>query len=99
MGHRSWRPVRIATMPAAVKKGVRLAVVVAPQDDGILTHICGEIVAGLRDGTIVSEELPAAGKDPFQFLGIDIRVDEDVAADRPRRQIDEAVAVVYLSFC
>ena len=37
----------------------------------------------------MADEQPGAGEQPLQLLLVDLLVDEDLAADPPRRQIDE----------
>ena len=73
-----------------------LAGAVAAQDHRFLAHRGDEEVAGVRDLALVADKEPGAGKDAFQLFLVDLVVDKDLAADLPRRQIDEPRAIAVI---
>ena len=70
-----------------------LAGPVAAQDDGFLAHSRDKEIAGLRDLALMADKQPSAREEPLQFLPVDLLVDKDLAADPPRRHIDETPPV------
>ena len=84
-----------AAVAAGVEEDVDLAFPVAAQDHRFLAHARDEEVAGVRDLALVADEQPGAGEQPLQLLLVDLLVDEDLAADLPRCQIDETAPVPY----
>jgi len=83
----------IAAMAADIQKGVYLALAVAHHQDGVLAHIGGEEVARLWYLALVAQEQPAARENPLQLLLVDLRLDEDAAADQAILGIDQSVHV------
>ena len=55
---------------------------VAAQDHRLLAHARDEEVARLRDQALMPDEQPGAGEQFLQFLAVEFRRDEDLAADR-----------------
>ena len=82
-----------AAMPAGIQEHMDLAGTVAAQDHRLLAHRRDEEVAGVRDLALVPDKEPSAGEDPFQLFLVDLVVDKDLAADLPRRHVDEARAI------
>src|SRR6266568_8731610 len=80
-------------MAARIEEDMHLAGAVAAQDDGFLAHPRGREIAGVGDLALMPDEEPRAGKDPLLLLGINLLVDEDLAADLPGVQINEAGAI------
>ena len=76
-------------MAADIQKGVYLALAVAHHQDGVLAHIGGEEVARLWYLALVAKEQPAASENPLQLLLVDLRLDEDAAADQPTIGVDQ----------
>ena len=66
------------------------ALPVPAQDDRLLTHARDEVVARLRDLGFVPHEEPGSREDLLLLLGVDVRIDEDLAADFPALEIDNA---------
>jgi hypothetical protein len=82
---------------AGVQEDVDPAGPVAAQDHRFLAHRRHEIVARLGDLALVTDMQPGAREDPLLLLGVDLLVDEDLAADLAQPQIDQARAIA-LSF-
>ena len=70
-----------------------LAGPVAAHDDRLLAHPRDDEIAGVRDLALMPDEQPGAGEDPLQLLGVDLLVDEDLAADLAGSEIDEPGAI------
>ncbi len=66
---------------------------IAHHQHRIFAHVCGEEIAGLRDLAVMAQKEPAARKDPLQLLLINLRFDEDAAADMPGAEIDQPVRI------
>src|SRR5262249_58577269 len=77
-----------AAMPARVEEDANAPRAIAAEDDRLLAHRRGEIVAGLRDLALVTEEEPGAGEDALELLAVDLVADEDLAADHPALDVD-----------
>ena len=82
-----------AAMAARIEEGVDLPAPVAAEDHQLLAHPRHEEITGVGDLAFMPDEQPGARKDPLQFLRVDRLVDENLAADRPGGQIDEAGAI------
>src|SRR5713226_9185576 len=82
-----------SAMAARIEEDVNLAGAVAAQDDGFLAHPRGGEIAGVGDLALMPDEEPGAGEDPLLLLGVDLLVDEDLAADLPGSEIDQAGAI------
>src|SRR5437899_2652535 len=80
-----------AAMPARVEKDADPSRAVAAQDDRLLAHRRREIVARLRDLALVADEEPGAGEDPLELLPVDLLAHEDLAADDPALDVDQAL--------
>src|SRR6266704_445358 len=80
-------------MAARIEEDVDVAGAVAAQDDGLLAHPRGGEIAGVGDLALMPDEEPRAGEDLLLLLGVDLLVDEDLAADLARREIDQARAI------
>ena len=76
-------------MAADIQKGVYLALAVAHHQDGVLAHIGGEEVARLWYLALVAQKQPATREDALQLLLVDLRLDEDAAANQPALGIDQ----------
>ena len=76
-------------MTTHVQERAHLALGVAHHQDRVFPHVRTEEVARLWDLTLVAEEEPAAGKDPFQLLLVDLTLDEDPLADESAIGVDE----------
>ena len=70
-----------APVPATVDQGVQRAVQAAGDDDGLLAHIGGEEIAGLRNLALVAEEHPGALEDALLLRGVDLGIPERLPAD------------------
>jgi hypothetical protein len=81
-------------MPAHVQEGAHLAAAVAHHENRVLAHIGREKIAGLRDLAFMAQEEPAAGKDTFLLLFVDLRLDEDATGDQSPVGIDETSDVL-----
>src|SRR5262245_60082016 len=64
---------------------------VAAQDDRLLAHRRRQVVARLGDLALVADEEPGAGEDPLELLPVDLLAHEDLAADDPALDVDEAL--------
>ena len=62
---------------------------VAAQDHQLLAHARGEEIARIGNLTFMPHEQPRPREHPFLFLGVNLLVDENLAADQPRCEIDE----------
>src|SRR5260370_1426353 len=82
-----------AAVAARIEEDVHLAGAVAAQQHRFLAHARDEEIAGVGDLALVPDKEPGAGKDLFLLLGVDLLVDEDLAADLPARHVDEAGAI------
>ncbi len=63
---------------------------VAAQDHRLLAHARDEEIARIGDLAFMPDEQPGTGEDALLLLGIDVVIDENLAADLPRCEIDEA---------
>jgi len=72
---------------------MHLAGAVAAQDHRFLAHARDGEIAGPRDLAFMADKEPGARKDPLQFLLVDCLVDEDLAADLPGVEVNQARAV------
>ena len=79
-----------AAVPARVEKDADPPRAVAAQDDGFLAHRRVEIVTRLRDLALVPDEEPGTGKDPLELLPVDLVADENLPADDPVLDVDQA---------
>src|SRR4029077_19149905 len=77
-------------VPAGVEEDVDLPRAVAAEDDRLLPHGGHEVVAGMGDLALVTEEQPRAGEDSLQLLPVDLVAHEDLAADDAMFDVDEA---------
>ena len=84
----------VAAMAADVQKRVHLALRVAHHQHRVFAHIGGEEIAGRGDLAVMAQKQPAAGEDLLQFLLVDLRLDEDAAADQAAFAVDEPGAVI-----
>src|SRR5215475_12935569 len=80
-------------MPARVEKRMHLAGAVAAQDHRLFTHSRHEEVTGVGYLALMADKQPRAGENALLLLGINLVADEDLAADQPRRRIDETGAI------
>src|SRR5206468_448506 len=80
-----------AAVPARVEKDAEPPRAVAAQDDRFLAHRRAEIVTRLRDLALVTDEEPGAGEDPLELLPVDLLAHEDLAADDPALDVDQAL--------
>src|SRR6516225_4893275 len=71
----------VAAMTAHIEEGADLARGVAHHQNRVFAHIAGQEIAGLRDLAVMAQKEPAAGEDALQLLLINLRLDEDAAAD------------------
>src|SRR5581483_8886911 len=71
------------SMAAHVEQNVNLARGVARHDHGILSHLPGHVIAGVRDLRFVGNEQPALGEEVLQLPAVNVRVVEDPRADVP----------------
>ena len=71
---------------------------IAGEDHRLFAHARDDKIPGFGDLALMPDKEPGAGKDALQFLGVDPLVDENLAADLPRSQIDETRPVA-LSVC
>jgi hypothetical protein len=78
-------------MPARVQEHVNPARAVAAEDDGLLAHGRDDEVAGPGDLALVADEEPGAGEHLLLLLPVDLLVDEDLAADDPSPNVDQAL--------
>ena len=79
----------VAAMATDVEERAHVAGAVAHHQHRILAHIGGQKVARPRDLAVVTQEQPAAGKDLPQLGLVDLRLDEDPAADHSVPGIDQ----------
>jgi hypothetical protein len=77
-------------MAAGIEEYMNPALVVAAQDDGLVTHTGDEKIARFGNLAVVADEQPGAGEEFLQFLAVNIRRGEDVAIDGARGEIDHA---------
>src|ERR1700719_2700203 len=82
-------------MAADIQKGVHLACRVAHDQNRVFAHVSGEKVSRPRDLAVMAQKEPAAGKDAFQLLLINIRLDEDAAADQAVFSIDQSEIIGF----
>src|SRR5262245_31137929 len=82
-----------AAMAAGIEEDVDAAGPVAAQDHRLLAHRRHEIVARLGDLAFVPDMQPGAREDALLLLGVDVLVDEDLAADLPGPQTDQATPI------
>src|SRR5262249_22047732 len=78
---------------AGVEEDMDLTCPVAAQDHRLLAHRGHEEVAGFGNRALMTDKEPSASDPPFQFLAVDLVIDKDLAADLPRREIDQTFAV------
>jgi hypothetical protein len=83
-------------MAAGIEEDVDPVGPVAAQDHRLLAHRRHEIIAGLGDLAFVPDMQPSASEDALLLLGVDVLVDEDLAADLAQPQIDQAGAIASL---
>ncbi len=74
-----------------------LARPVAAQDHRLLAHARDEIVARVRDLALMPDKQPHPGEEPLQLLLVDPLVDEDLAADLPRRHVHQTGPVALFA--
>src|SRR6516162_4110836 len=74
---------------------MHLAGAVTAQDDRFLAHPRDEVIPRLRDLALMANKQPYPREQPLQLLLVDLLVDEDLAADLPRRHIDEPRAISF----
>src|SRR5437764_8747439 len=72
---------------------MHLAGPVAAQQNRFLTHARDDEIAGVRDLALMADKQPGAGEDALLLLGVDLVVDEDLAADPPGLEIDQPRSV------
>src|SRR5262245_28409774 len=77
-------------MAADIEECADFARSVAHHQNRVFAHIGGKEIAGLRDLAVMAQKEPAAGKDPLQFLLINIRLDKDAATDQTLFGIDQS---------
>jgi hypothetical protein len=82
-----------AAVAAGIEEDVDPVGPVAAQDHRFLTHRRHEIVAGLGDLAFVPDMQPGAREDPLLLFGVDVLVDEDLAADLTDPQVNQAGAI------
>src|SRR5262245_11689062 len=80
-----------AAMPARVEEHADLRRAVATEDDRLLAHRRDEVVARPRDLTLMAEEKPRPCKYSLQLLPVEILTHEDLPADDPPVDVDQAV--------
>jgi hypothetical protein len=80
-----------AAVAARVQEDVNRAAAVATEDDGLLAHERGDEVTRPRDLALVAHEEPGAGEHLLELLPVDRLADEDLPADDPSRDVDQAV--------
>jgi hypothetical protein len=71
----------VPAVAADVQEGVDVAIGVAHDQDWVFAHVGAEEVARPRDLAFVAEKESATSKDPFEFLLVDLVLDEDATAD------------------
>ena len=72
---------------------MHLAGPVAAQDHRFLAHPRDEVIPRLGDLALMADEQPGPRKEPLQLLLVDLVIDEDLAADPPRRQVHQTAPV------
>src|SRR6266542_1712117 len=67
------------------------AVVVAVDNDLIVAHLPGHIVAGVRDFGLVPDIQPHLVEDPLDLQFVDLGIREDVLTDEPLFLVDPLI--------
>lgn len=78
-------------VPTGVQEHMQLALPVTGEDHRLIAHLGDEVVIRVGDLAFVANEEPGAGEDLCQFLPVDLVTDEDLTADFPALQIDQAL--------
>src|ERR1700710_99885 len=79
-----------AAMAARIEEDMHRAGAVAAENYRLLAHSRDKEIASLWDLAFMADEQPGTGKNALLLLGIDVVIDEDLAADLSRCEIDEA---------
>src|SRR4051812_26463872 len=82
-------------MPAGVQEYMDLVLLVAAQDYRLSTHARRKVITGLGDLALVPDKQPGPREQFFKFLGEDVVIDEDFAADDAALGIDETCVAVH----
>src|SRR5206468_1856435 len=77
------------SVPTRVQKDMEALLPVPGEDDRLLAHARDEVIAGLADLALVSDEEPTAGEEPFLLLLVQRLVHEELAADESSLHVDE----------
>src|SRR5262249_1684582 len=80
-----------AAMPARVEEDPDLRRTVATENDRLLAHRRDEVGRGPRNLALVAGEEPRPCEDPLQLLPVEILAHEDLPADDPPVDVDQAV--------
>ena len=83
----------VAAMAAHIEESANRTGRVAHDQYRVFAHVRREEIAGPRDLALMAQEDPAAREDAFELLLIDLRLDEDAAADMPGGEIDEPICI------
>ena len=83
----------VAAMAADVEERAHLPSAVTQDQDRVFAHIGSEEIAGLRDLAVVAQKQPAARENALQLLLVDVRLDENAAADKTILVIDQSVYI------
>src|SRR6516164_789665 len=70
---------------------------VSAEDHRLFAHAGDKVIPGVWDLTLVPNKEPDPGEEPLQFLLVDFLVDENFAADLPRRHVDETGPVALFA--
>ena len=77
-----------AAVTTGVQKCANRSVTAAANEDRILAHISCHIIAGFGYLRFVAEKQPAPREDALQLDLVDLRVEENLAADEPVFEFD-----------
>ena len=79
----------VPAMATDIEECAHVSGAVTYHQNRILSHVCGHEIAWMRNLAVMTQEQPAACKDLPQLCFVDLRLDEDTAADQPVLSIDE----------
>ena len=80
---------------AGVEKRANHAILATADEDGILAHVGRHVVAGLGNVGLVAQEQPAARENALELQLVDLRVEEDLAADQPFIELEVALQSLH----
>lgn len=78
----------VSPMAAHIEEGIYHARVIPNYQNRVLAHISSEEVPRFGDLAFMAEKQPAARENLLQFLLVNVRLDEDAAADQAFIKID-----------